>query len=193
MSDPLRHNATLVDVLGTSMRRGGSALANTPKLLRQVLEEDAWREFLTQRGDHVKHARFSDFVTTPPLKGLGAEMGLIERIIGTDDPDLLVMLRDAEKVGHGPGRGHKTDGDSPSVLADDQTGITAARLARDHPDEYAAVKSGDLSINAAAVMAGIRARRISVRPDAPASVARSLRRHMPPGALTELRKLLDDP
>lgn len=89
-------------------------------------------------------------------------MALVERLVGTSDPDLLVLLREAEKVGRGSvGRGRPLgDGDSPSPIADDQTGQTAARLQRDHPDRYAAVKAGALSINAAAVLAGIRPRRL---------------------------------
>lgn len=171
MTDRLRANANLVDSLGSAARHGGSALADAPVLLRRVLEEQAWREFVTQRGDHVEHRSFTSFVTTAPLKGLGVEMALVERIVGTADPDLLVLLRDAEKVG----RGHPRDSESES-LDSETAGYTATRLARDHPDEYAAVQSGALSINAAAVLAGIRPRRISVRTDDPVSLVDSIQR-----------------
>lgn len=67
-----------------------------------------------------------------------------------------------------------------------------ARLARDHPTEYKRVLTGELSVNAAAVMAGIRPWRISVEVNKPVAVARSLRRHMTPSQLNELRTLLDD-
>ena len=77
-------------------------------------------------------------------------MALIERVVGTGDPDLLVMLREAEKVGRGAhGRGRPLEeGESPSSISDDQTGKTAARLARDAPNVYAAVQAGELTINA---------------------------------------------
>jgi hypothetical protein len=55
MSDQLRRNANLVDDLSSSLRHGGAALANAPELLRRLLREDAWREFVTQRGDYVPH------------------------------------------------------------------------------------------------------------------------------------------
>lgn len=186
VTDRLRANAHLVDSLGSAARHGGSALADAPVLLRRVLQEEAWREFVTQRGDHVRHARFSDFVTTAPLKGLGADMALIERIVGTHDPDLLVMLREAEKVG--PGNSKPLD--SNGLERGEGSKYTAARLARDAPEQYAAVRSGDLTINAAAVLAGIRPRRVSVRTDDPASVARSLRKHMTPSQVAQVAQLL---
>jgi hypothetical protein len=195
MTDRLRANANLVDSLGSAARHGGSALADAPVLLRRVLEEEAWREFVTQRGDHVKHRRFSEFVSTPPLKGLGADMTLIERIVGTSDPDLLVMLRQAEKLGRGSaGRGRPSivDSESESPNGSETTDYLAQRLHDQHPDQYAAVKSGDLSINAAAVLAGIRPKRISIRLDRPASIAESLRKHLTPEQIDELRTLLAD-
>lgn len=193
MTDELRARANLIDSLSSAARHGGAALADAPALLRRVLEDGAWREFVTQRGDHVQHARFSDFVTTAPLRGLGADMGLIERIVGTGDPDLLVLLREAEKVG----RGTRTDLEpgeesTPGLGKGYSSDLTAARLAREAPDEYAAVKAGDLSINAAAVKAGIRPRRVSVRLDRPDSIAKTLRRHLNPAQVSELRRLLDD-
>lgn len=194
MTDRLRANANLVDSLGSAARHGGSALADAPVLLRRVLEEEAWREFVTQRGDHVQHRTFASFVTTAPLKGLGVDMALVERIVGTDDPDLLVLLRSA-KAGK-PGRPRKGETSVDSTENNDgaaRSDLTAARLAREAPEQYAAVKSGELTINAAAVLAGIRPRRISVRTDDPDSVARALRKHMPPEALAVLRALLEGP
>lgn len=193
MTDRLRANANLVDSLGSATRHGGSALADAPALLRRVLEEEAWREFVTQRGDLVEHWSFASFVSTPPLKGLGVDMALIERIVGTGDPDLLVLLR-AAKAGKA-GRPRKGETSVDSTDNNDgagRTDMTAARLARDAPEQYAAVKSGELSINAAAVLAGIRPRRISVRLDAPVSIARSLRKHLTRDQVAELRSLLLD-
>lgn len=190
MTDRMRVNAHLVESLSSAARHGGSALADAPVLLRRVLEEDAWREFVTQRGEEVRPRSFHEFVTTPPLKGLGVDLDLVHRIAGTDDPDLLVLLHEAEKVGKpGPPAAGEIRGESPSI-SDAQTGKTAARLARDHPDQYAAVKSGERTINAAAVLAGIRPRRISVRLDAPDAIAKSLRRHLTPDQIAQLIALL---
>lgn len=190
----MRVNAHLVESLSSAARHGGSALADAPVLLRRVLEEDAWREFVTQRGDVVRPRSFHEFVTTPPLKGLGVDLDLMHRIAGTEDPDLLVMLREAEKVGQGRrtdlSPASDSDGRERRTVDDDTAAKAAARLAREHPEQYAAVKSGDLSINAAAVLAGIRPRRISVRLDAPESIAQSLRRHLTPDQIAQLIALL---
>lgn len=191
MTDRLRANANLVDSLGSATRHGGSALADAPALLRRVLEEEAWREFITQRGDLVEHRSFSSFVTTPPLKGLGVDMALVERIVA-DEPEVQDMLREAQKIGKpGPAAEGEMRGDSPSI-SDDQTGKTRARLSRDHPEVYERVKAKELSTNAAAVLAGIRPRRISIRTDDAQSLARSLRKHLAPELLTQLRTLLDE-
>ncbi len=191
MTDLLRRNANLVDLLGSALRDGDHALATVPNLLKQVLADDGWREFVTQRGDHVAYDRIDDFISTPPLKGLGATMELVERVIGTDDPDLLRLWRQARKGKPGrPKKGAKNNPDSGSNIGHDETPLAAERLARDAPDEYEAVRRGEKTINAAARAAGIRPHRISVRLDRPESIAASLRKHMPPDQLAELARLL---
>ncbi|MFF4779393.1 hypothetical protein ACFY05_41920 [Microtetraspora fusca] len=185
MTDVLRRNAFLVDALGSSMRSGDHGLKTVPGLLRKILSERSWREFITQRGLHVRHERFVDFVQAPPLKGLGATMELIDRIVGRDDPELLALLRDAKRVG----RGHRRDSDSES-LDSETAAYTATRLAAVAPDELAAVQRGEKSIHAAALAAGIRRRRVPVRLDSAESAAKTLRAHMEPDELQKLARLL---
>lgn len=192
----LGRNWQLVRHTETALRTGSESLGNVPALLRSLLDEEAWREFSLPAGETVRYRRFGEFVAAKPPRGLGTDLAVIERVIGTEDPDLLVMLREAEKVGRGGDRRSEAfkAGESPALnVGDDQTGKTAARLARDAPNVYAALKAGELpSVNAAAVLAGIRPRRISVRLDAPDSVARSLRKHMSTEQLAQLRSLLDE-
>lgn len=186
MSVPAR-NWQLVRHTEAALRTGSESLGNVPALLRALLEESAWREFALPNGEAVAYRRFSEFAAARPPRGLDTDLSVIHKL-SSGDPDLLVMLREAEKVG----RGRRTElaGESPASVGDDQTGKTADRLARDHPAEYAAVQSGALSINAAAVLAGIRPRRISVRLDRPESVARSLRKHLTADQMAELVALL---
>lgn len=191
----LARNWQLVRHTEGALRAGSENLGNVPGLLRALLEEEAWREFTLPAGETVKYRRFSEFVTTKPPRGLGTDLAVVERVVGTDDPDLLVMLREAEKVGRGSaGRGRpalaQLDSNTPNRTGE-RADYTAERLARDAPNVYAAVKAGELSVNAAAVLAGIRPRRISVRLDAPESVAKSLRKHMTAEQLAALRTLLD--
>ena len=186
--NPLRTRGSLVDALSSALDRGSHGLENVPGLLKRILSDGSWREFETTRGELVVHDRFESFVTAPPLKGLGASMDLITRIVGTGDPELLRLLRDANKTDpHSRGKSV----DSTPLGKGEDVALTAERLAREAPDEYAAVLRGELTIHAAAVLAGIRRRRVSIRLDSAESAAETLRKHMTPEQLARLRKLLD--
>jgi len=162
-----------------------------PGLLKRVLIEDAWREFVTRRGESVHHERFSSFVTMPPLGGLGADDSLIDRIIGTGDPELLRLLREARKGQPGrPSKGTEKPVDSMGFSYGEDSSQTADRLAREAPEEYEAVRRGEKTIHAAAISAGIRRRRIPVRLDSPESANETLRKHMPPDTRRALARLL---
>ncbi len=190
----LRDHALLVESLGSALRNGDHAFSTVPGLLKRVLTAESWRDFITKRGEHVTHDRFEDFVTTRPLRGLGASMTLIIRIIGTDDPELLRLLREASKGKRG--RPKEEDEDSTSAprskAGAEEAALTAERLAREAPDEYAAVLRGERTLNAAAVRAGIRRHRVSIRLDSAESAAETLRKHMTHDQLLALLKLLAD-
>jgi hypothetical protein len=192
MTDELRDRALIVESLGSALRNGDHGLKTVPALLKRILAEESWRDFETRRGEHVTHDRFIDFVTTRPLRGLGASMDLITRIVGTDDPELLRMLRDALKSR----RGRRTDLE-PGVdftlsAKGEDVALTAERLAREAPEEYEAVLRGERTIHAAAVRAGIRHHRIAIRLDNAQSAAETLRKHMSPEQLHALIKLLGE-
>lgn len=96
--------------------------------------------------DHALHAaRAADplDVTTPPLKGLGVDMDLIERIVGTDDPDLLRLLRDAQHGGAGgrPPLG-KTSLESNGVSQGESSSYTVAQDAVSAPQPAYSVGAG---------------------------------------------------
>lgn len=189
--NPFRARGSLVDALSSALDRGSHGIQSVPGLLKQILEDDSWREFETARGDSVEHQRFSDFVTTPPLKGLGTSMETITRIVGTSDPELLNLLRRANRGQ--PGR-PKTSGDSPPIRhGGGDSDYLAQRLEQDAPSEYEAVLRGERTINAAAVRAGMRPKRATVRMDSAESAAETLRRNMAPGQIAALVKLLLEP
>lgn len=192
MTEELRGHALLVESLGSALRSGNHGLQTVPGLLKQVLAEESWRDFVTKRGEHVTHDRFADFVATPPLKGLGASMETIMRIVGTSDPELLKLLREASKAG--PGGRPRTGAESAPVrhVGNGASDYLAERLEQMAPEEYQAVLRGERTINAAAVRAGLRPRRVNIRLDNPESAAETLRKHMTPDQIRELRKLLDE-
>lgn len=196
MTDPLKLNATLVDALGSSLRRGDHALGTVPALLRQVLENEAWRDFETSRGEFVHHDRFAEFVTTPPLKGLGATVDLVRRIVA-DDVELLDLFDQAL------GRKPRTDKitvnddnvhDSADLERPSGNSESAAlrRLRKDRPDLHAEVLAERISAHAAMVIAGFRRKTQTVRMDSPESAAQTLRKHMPPEQLRTLVRLLSE-
>lgn len=181
-------NAVLVETLGSSLRRGGNALEAVPGLLKRLLAEESWREFVTQRGELVKHDRFAEFVTTPPLRGIGANVDLIKRIVA-DDPEAERMLRDALKE-----QGRRSDIRNNRTEVKAVTGTSRAyalqRLERNAPELHAEVLAGKLSAHAAMVKAGYTPPTFTVRADSPESVANALRRRLPPEQIAKLARLL---
>lgn len=146
-------------------------------LPRLLLEEESWREFTTQRGEHVRHERFEDFVTTPPLKGLGSSVDLVRRIVG-NEPKTLDLL-DRALVGRQGARldlvanVNEVEVKRPSGNRQD---AALRRLRKDAPTLHAEVLAGNLSAHAAMVQAGFRQRTVSVPVDSPESLAAALRR-----------------
>ena len=200
MVDEQRHRGNLVAALSSAVAHGSGGLRHVPGLLRQVLVDHGWREFVSQRGEEVRPASFEEFVTTPPLKGIGAEsVAQIERLV-SDDPEALRMVREASTAKPGGDRrstDYQTKTDNVSNgLAEEHHGnrrsYTLDRLHRQQPDLYQQVVDGQLSANAAAVQAGWRPRTFTVRADDPGHIARTLQRRLDPGSLKELRRLLED-
>lgn len=184
MSTP-KGNAVLVEALGSALRRGGNALEDVPDLLKRVLSEESWREFITPRGELVQHARFVDFVTTPPTQGIGASPDLVERII-EPDAEALELFRDAMKEKPGP--------KSRDVITRTETGTSRGyalqRLRKDAPSLHSEVLAGRISAHAAMVQAGFRPKTISVPVSRPESIAAALRKHLGPDDLARLVALL---
>lgn len=191
--DPRVENDHLITDLRGAVHNGESGLAYVPRLLKRVLETEAWRERYDVKSRTVVAFRsFAEFVTTPATEGLGASIELIDRIIGTDDPDLLLLLRAAKAKKRGP-RSPEFSGESPPNSHGGQDAdYAAARLAAEAPEEFAAVQRGEKSIHAAAVAAGIRRRRIPVRLDDASSALKSLRANSSPEFWDEFRRLVLD-
>lgn len=187
----LVRNRHVVESLEQSLRSGKHGLSVVPGLLKRLLAEESWREFTTQRNELVRHERFVDFVTSPPLKGLGSDLALIRRVIA-DDTEALDLLDQALQQRPG-GDQSKSD---VIRLATRQNGTSRdyalRKLRKDAPELHADVLAGRLSAHAAMVKAGYRPPTFTIRADSPQSVAEALRRRLPPEDLTELVRLLKD-
>ncbi|MCY0917080.1 hypothetical protein OS965_02665 [Streptomyces sp. H27-G5] len=185
----LKKNANLVEALGSSLRSGDHGLKAVPGLVKRVLAEEAWRSFETQRGELVEYDHFEEFVSTPPLRGLGASMALVRTLV-RDDPAALDLFDQA--AGRPAGVNQYSEGldniqGHPSGTSR-EAGLR--RLRKDRPDLHADVLAGTLTTHAAMVKAGFRRRMVNIPVQDPESAAKALRRNLPPEAVAELARLL---
>ncbi|GIG03167.1 hypothetical protein [Catellatospora citrea] len=84
-------NAVLVNVLSSSVRSALNGMETAPGLIRRVIEEEAWRSFVTPRGEQVEHETFDSFITTAPTAGLGQTVVDLVRLVA-DDKETLSLL-----------------------------------------------------------------------------------------------------
>uniref|UniRef100_UPI003F495124 hypothetical protein n=1 Tax=Streptomyces sp. CA-136453 TaxID=3240050 RepID=UPI003F495124 len=179
--------------MGSSLRSGASSLGTVPKLLEQLLTTGGWKDFVTRLGDHITYEQdeFADFVETLPLQGLGADLAVVERLIGPR-PDLLAIFYDLTPP-RGRGRpkilnnvqnfgASATPDDEvpppPAVLGRAPAGNSVEnimrKLARDRPDLLHEVTTGRMRPYAAAVEAGWRKPQTTIALSDPTAVARTL-------------------
>lgn len=183
----LRQRATLIEALSSSLEHGGTALGTVPKAVARVLREEAWREFVTSRGEHVQHERFADFVTTPPLAGLGCEVALVQRIVA-DDRETSDLLDQALQNPHGGD--HSKSNNVPPAPSGNTSAKALRRLRKDAPELHSEVLAGRLSAHGAMVKAGFRPKTISVPVTRPEAVAQALRKYMSADDIAKLISLL---
>jgi len=83
-----------VDRLSNALSSTGFGLDNIPELVLIVINEGYWKErVLEQTGQVVRFDRFVDFVTSPPLEGLGAKIETLKQICkGTEAHDALEAI-----------------------------------------------------------------------------------------------------
>lgn len=190
MTDPLIENDQLVDGLRGALRDGETGLEYVPKMLRLVLEGEAWRKRYDRIGrSEVEFKRFADFVRARPTQGLGSSVDLVRRIV-SGDPVTLDLLDEAMQQ---PAYTH-ADVDNIHVRPSGTRADTALRrLRKDAPELHAKVLAKELSPHKAMVQAGFRNRKVSIPVDDPESAARTIRRQFKREALIALvAALLDD-
>ena len=188
MTDVLKRNANVVEALGSALRQGEHAIGTVPALIKRVLAEESWREFVTQRGEHIQHKRFVDFVAAPPLAGIGATVDLLRRVI-SDDTEAVDLLDRTLQAASRPGE--RTDlVDNMNEVAQVPRGTSKEyalrRLRKSAPELHAEVLAGNLSAHAAMVKAGFTSPRFTVQVSNADSVAETLRRKLPPDLLAEV-------
>ena len=179
--------------LRDALRDGASGLQYVPRLLKHVLETEAWRERYDRTSRKpVPFRTFAAFVTAQPTEGLGADVALIRRIVQSD-PTTLDLL-DRALVSQ---QGRRSDlVDNSNEVPKRPTGTSKEyalrRLRKDAPELHARVLAGELSPHAAMIEAGFRPPTFTVRADTADTVAATLRRRLAPEMLAEVRQILAD-
>ena len=191
-------NAQVCNLAFSCLHDSEQNLAALPGLMRRIIEEEMWRDRQLSPSRRATFDTFREFIVSPPLDGWNEDPDKIESLL-RDDPEVLVMFREAMTGKHGGDHGNQyTGGKSNNIrLAKTAVGTrrdyTLIRLKNQHAELYERVVAGELSANAAAIEAGIRPKTVSVRLDNVASIARTLRRHLSDEALVGLIAELGQP
>lgn len=166
-----------------------------PGLVRQLLDKEAWREFMIPGGQLVQHETFGAFVQADPPKGLGGRKSQLAALCGTDEKlaarvRALLLEESAPPPPHGGDRrsGDFQDCDTNLKVKPDSSDHIVGRLKRLDPALAEKVVRGEITPNAAALEKGWRKPRIVL--STPDRIADSLRKHMPRESLLRLVELL---
>lgn len=165
------------------------------RLIGDVMETGAWREFTDPLGFTHSHESFRSFIETRRWKGLGSSKDALVAWVGQSDESIA---RDIERVWRDEvpvarrngevGNGRSSFRGTKATGGTDTADSILARLKRDNPDLAERVIRGELSANAAARIMGWRKPRVLLT--SPESVARKLREFFTEEELNELKELL---
>lgn len=203
--ETLVRNGKRVDMLWRSIKEGAASLDNIPGLIRQVIEEDMWREHLHEEtGEVFQFENFKEFVVSPPPQGLGTNVATLIRLCA-DDALVVDMIDEAVQftppdlvaISH-PVKSDNGDGsqDGKRYIATGTSRQAGLRKLRQHAETSPqveqlrqAVLAGELSINKALIEAGLRSERITITRD-PEKAAEVLKRSFTNEELQQLIRLL---
>ena len=147
----------MVDSLWEAVNHGGAALADVPRIIKDILVTGAWRERRIRTGDIVKHDKFYDFITKKPLEGCGWQP---DQILSLIDKDVETLALWREAMTGKKGKRVKDNSDNVTIINHAERGntrsYTVSRLKKQRPDLFDQVKDGKMSANAAAIEAGFR-------------------------------------
>jgi hypothetical protein len=198
----------MVGALGVAVGGGRRGLEAAPRMLRTVIERDAWRSFVSADGQEVTHRTFRAFAAASPPRGLGASIEFLSRLCGEDE-QLCTLLRavSTPRKGRPPAEERATEEEmtgengkniptsSGRPARGDRVSFVLKRLAETDQELYmrTTLPKQDreyLSPWAAAVKAGLRKPKSSLRTDDPGAVVTFVRRHFTPEQRRRIAALL---
>jgi hypothetical protein len=187
------HGSTIVREVISSTSSGADVMSALPGLVRQLLDEEAWRKFSGPDGRVVEHETFTAFVAANPPAGIGGKATQLLALCGTDDKlhARVERLLKEEIQPALPGPGKPNHGTTIIRPTPDTASGTVARLKRDDPALAERVVNGEVSAYAAARSKGWKPPRIQVT--TPERTAAHLRKHLTPEQCAELARLLTEP
>ena len=189
MSNQALTNYRVISSARLAVRDGMGGLHGVPALLKRILKEEMWRDFVVaETGQVQRYDRFVDFISTPPLEGLGTDLKTVTKLC-EDDPEALDLLNKATTH---PGSRSDLHNNIMEVKPQGTSRAYSLRkLAADAPMLHTRVLAGELSPHAAMVEAGFRDRTISIPVDAE-KAARAIRRHFTPDQIAAIVDLLTE-
>lgn len=164
----LHRNGIKVDSLYRTVR-DSQAVELVPQLVRQIIADDMWREHTYDKTNQTfRFDSFQAFVEKHPPDGLGTKVEVLFKLCLEDSTVMEMIDKALETVGEAiDGRSPQIK--RPAVSSSRQAGLRRLRQYAEQSEEVAklrqAVLSGEMSVNAALVAAGLRKPRITIPKD----------------------------
>lgn len=195
-NERLFRNGVKVDNLYRAIR-DSQAVDLVPKLVRQIIDEEMWREhFYEKTGETFRFSHFISFIEKHPPDGLGTSIENLIRLC-IDSPETIDLLDRIiqDELKQLPADQVKDKKKASSPTSSRQVALRRLRKLAETNDRIRllrdSVLSGEMSLNAAMVAAGIRKRRISI-PEDIAGATKSLKRRYSLEQIQEFINLLSD-
>jgi hypothetical protein len=203
MTNQLVERGYLTQSLGSASHSGEHGFKAVPGLLKRAIEQQAWgKRLIVETGEEFDGFRtLEEYIKANPPRGLGANVELIDRLIGKDE-DLRAKFYQTlrRSVGNPNFSNHQQNTIVDNINSSDKgnrrpTGTSKAYALQKLSDEgqvdlLQQVKGGKLSASAAMKKAGFRRPKIAISLDNPESAAKTLLAHASPEFLEELKRLL---
>ena len=148
----LETNDDRVALLRKSIGSAGHNLATVPAMVEVIVRDDGWQDRIVRAtGERVQFSSFAEFVTTPPLEGLGATLDQLRSLCRQDPAALDAIDRATQNVPSA-----HAGNNVPSRPEGNTSAKALRRLRKDRPDLHAEVLAGHKSPHKAMVEAGFR-------------------------------------
>ncbi len=159
----------LIDYLRSAISDGAAGLLDAPSLLRQIIENEMWRErFVAQTKEIVSFGSFDEFIAAAPPDGLGASKRLLYKLCADDIALLDLLDRTFNSIRRGGDRRSKSFKrdivtlETSNKPRGNSLVYALRRLRETRPDLHQKVLAKELSVHRAMIEAGLRKKSMAV-------------------------------